>query len=186
MDAEQNFQQLLQFFKVLGNKSRLKMLGYLASSERSVGELASLLDVTEPTISHHLSLMKKLGIVTVRAEGTTRIYQLNSKALENMNRDMFSQDTLATLVKNDLPDAEKRVLQAFVGENGRLTDIPSRYKKQKIILKWIVEQLEMNEQYPEPELNEFLRQFHDDVASLRRYMIDHKLMQRQKGIYWRV
>ena len=46
--SEEQFQQLLSFFKVLGNESRLKILGLLATQERSVGELAALLaDLTE-------------------------------------------------------------------------------------------------------------------------------------------
>jgi len=96
--TQQQFNHLLKFFKVLGNESRLKILGLLANEERSVGELAELLGVREPTISHHLAMMKQLGLVQVRPEGNNRIYRLDTAALERMSKDVFSQDNLATLV----------------------------------------------------------------------------------------
>ena len=96
--SQEQFDVLLQFFKVLGNESRLKILGLLANDERSVGELAALLELREPTVSHHLSTMKTLGIVDVEANGNVRMYRLNTSFLENMNKDMFSQSNLASLV----------------------------------------------------------------------------------------
>lgn len=44
MSDDERFEQLLQFFKVLGNKNRLQILGLLANQERNVGELALMLD----------------------------------------------------------------------------------------------------------------------------------------------
>ena len=58
--AQDNFTQLLQFFKILGNESRLQIVGLLANGERSVGELADALRLTEPTVSHHLAMMKEV------------------------------------------------------------------------------------------------------------------------------
>ena len=105
MSEQETFNQLLQFFKVLGNESRLKILGLLANGERSVGELAALLDVREPTVSHHLAMMKKLNLVKAYADGTTRIYSLNAQALDAMNRDIFSQKNLATLIGEESENA---------------------------------------------------------------------------------
>ena len=183
--TQEQFASLLQFFKVLGNESRLKILGLLATEERSVGELAELLDLKEPTISHHLSMMKSLGLVNSRAEGNVRIYHLDTRALESMNRDLLSQASLSSLVEEDVELTwEKKVQQSFL-EAGRIKQIPARYKKQRVIIKWLAEQLEMDRRYPEAELNETLKRYHEDYASLRRYLIDHKLMEREKGVYWR-
>jgi DNA-binding transcriptional ArsR family regulator len=184
--SEEQFHQLLQFFKVLGNESRLKILGLLANEERSVGELAAFLELREPTVSHHLAAMKTLGLVNVRAEGNTRIYWLNAKFLEAMSKDILSQTQLAELAPIDNNNAwEQKVLGNFV-EDGRLQTIPARRKKQLIIMKWVASHFEQNVRYPEAELNEQLKQLHPDFASLRRYLIDHKLMARNKNIYWRI
>lgn len=66
---KQQFQTLLQFFKALADESRLKILGILANQECSVEELAALLQLKEPTVSHHLGKLKELNLVTMRSEG---------------------------------------------------------------------------------------------------------------------
>ncbi|WP_420644721.1 metalloregulator ArsR/SmtB family transcription factor [Candidatus Leptofilum sp.] len=184
--SDEQFQQLLQFFKVLGNESRLKILGLLANQERSVGELAALLELREPTVSHHLATMKALGLINVRAEGNNRIYWLDTKFLESMSKDILSQAQLAELVTDDSTNAwEQKILSNFV-ENGRLTQLPARYKKQFVVMKWVANHFEFGVRYPEAALNETLKQLHPDFASLRRYLIDHKLMARENNIYWRI
>lgn len=184
--SDQKFHQLLQFFKVLGNESRLKILGLLANQEWSVSQLAEFLDLKEPTVSHHLAVMREMGIVMVRAEGNTRIYALDVQFLESMNKDIFSQSNLAQLVENASEDDwEAKVRQSFI-KDGRLTNIPARRKKQAVIMRWVVEQFEDSVEYPEATMNERLKQLHPDHASLRRYLIEHGLMQRDQGIYWRI
>ena len=184
--SEEQFQQLLSFFKVLGNESRLKILGLLANQERSVGELAALLELREPTVSHHLATMKELGLVNVRAEGNTRIYWLEVKFLESMSKDILSQAQLAELAPTGGENRwERKVLNTFV-ENGRITQLPARRKKQLVIMNWVVEHFEYDVRYPEAELNEKLKELNPDFASLRRYLIDHKLMTRENNIYWRI
>jgi hypothetical protein len=185
--AQEHFDQLLQFFKVLGNESRLKILGLLAQEERSVNELAVILDVKEPTISHHLAMMKEMGLVDVQAAGNERIYSLVSSFLDNMNKDIFSQNNLATLVEeNDNADAwDRKVLKAFV--HGELIqEIPTKLKKRQVILKWLVEKFEEGVEYSEAEISQRLKQHHPDYAALRRYLIENGYMQRENGIYWRI
>jgi hypothetical protein len=184
MDQE-NFDSLLEFFKVLGNESRLKILGLLANQERSVGELADTLGVKEPTVSHHLAMMKALGLVTMRAEGNVRIYQLNARSLEKKNKDIFTQENLATLIDETAVDAwERKVLQNFL-DGERIKAIPAQYKKQQAILKWLVDKFEVGVRYPEAEVNEIIKRHHPDSAWFRRSFIDQKLMAREKGVYWR-
>ena len=91
------FQKLLDFFKALANESRLKMIGILANRACSVSDLADLLDLKEPTVSHHLGMLKELGLVTMRADGNTHIYSLNQDALIQMNRDLLSSDRITAL-----------------------------------------------------------------------------------------
>jgi len=184
--TQEKFDQLLQFFKVIGNESRLKILGLLANEERSVGELAALLGLKEPTVSHHLAAMKSLGLVGVRAEGNVRIYWLDTKFLERMSKDLFSRNSLATLVDDTSQDAwEQKVLQTFL-DGVRIKELPSRHKKRLVVLTWLANQFEMDVRYSEQEMNERLKQYNPDYASLRRYLIDYKFMQRERGIYWRV
>lgn len=184
--SHEEFETLLRFFKVLANESRLKILGLLANQERSVGELAKMLDLKEPTISHHLALMKGLGLVTARAEGTTRIYRLEPKSLEGLSRDVFSQDTLSHLVDAEVEDAwERKVLRNFM-DGERIKQIPAQQKKLVAILKWLAERFEFDVHYREAEVNERLERHHPDYAAFRRYLVEHRFMRREKGIYWRI
>lgn len=185
MEQDQ-LQSLLAFFKALANESRLKIIGILANRECSVSDLADLLDLRESTVSHHLAMLRELDLVRVEAEGNTRIYWLNQEALTQMNKDLFSSDSLATLVQDvDEQSWEDKVLSTFVIDD-RLTQIPARLKKRQVILNWLVNKFEFDRRYSEREVNEIIQRHHPDYASLRRYMIENKLMQRDKGVYWRL
>ena len=183
--SDEQFEKLLRFFQVFGNESRLKLIGHLANGDRNVGELAELLDLKEPTISHHLSEMKALGLVTVRPEGTTRIYHLDSRALERMGKDIFAQPNLAALVDSRDMSEDERILRTWV-KDGRIVDIPSQEKKKQVIIKWVAEQIDPERRWTEKEFSEWLSQFNEDYAFLRRYLVDNGYMAREKGIYWRV
>ncbi len=182
--SEEQFDQLLRFFQVFSNESRLKLIGHLANGEKSVGELANLLGIKEPTVSHHLSEMKGIGLVDVRAEGTMRIYRLNAKVLESMSKDIFAQPNLAALVKRSEMTDEERILRTWV-KDGRIIDIPAQEKKKQVVIRWLADQIPADRRWTEREFSEWLMQFNEDYATLRRYLVDSDYMTREKGIYWR-
>ncbi len=183
--SQEDFDKLLAFFKVMGNENRLKIAGLLAEREHTVSELADLLDLREPTVSEHLAMMKEIDLVRVRPEGTRRVYSFNAKSLYAMNKDLLSRDKLAALVRSKPEDEEQRILQTYIRE-GRLTQIPVGRKKLLTILKFLSEQFEFDVRYPEKRVNEILKQFHEDYATLRRELVDFHYLEREKGIYWRV
>jgi DNA-binding HxlR family transcriptional regulator len=182
--SEEQFGQLLRFFQVFSNESRLKIIGHLASGDRSVGELAQLLELKEPTISHHLAELKGSGLVNVRAEGTMRIYQLNTKALEAISKDIFARPNLAALVKPSDMTEEERILRNWV-KDGHIIDIPAQEKKKQIVLRWLAGQIDPERRWTEREFSEWLAEYNEDYALLRRYLVDNGYMAREKGIYWR-
>ncbi len=85
---------------------------------------------------------------------------------------------------NKKPKASEkdRVLQTYF-EGNKLKSIPSSRKKRNYILEFLVSKLEYNRVYPEKELNAFLKEYHDDVCTLRREFIMTKLMTRKNGNY---
>lgn len=185
MDQEQ-FQALLRFFQVLSNETRLKIIGLLANNERSVGELAGLLTIKEPTVSHHLAQLKGLDLVTARPAGTSRYYTLNARALEAMGRDIFSAHRLNEWAETEEgPSWEQKVLRAFV-DGERLKELPAKEKKLLVILRWLLEKFEPGVRYHESEVNEIIKRHHPDAASLRRAFVEYKLMTRENNVYWRV
>jgi DNA-binding transcriptional ArsR family regulator len=181
-----DLQTLLQFFKVMANESRLKLVGVLAQRECSVEELAALLRLKEPTISHHLSRLKASGLVTMRPEGNTHFYRLDSEALQALNKAILTQDHMPVLAATVSEDSwEDKVLKTYL-EGGQLKQIPASRRKRVVILKWLVKHFDMETIYPEREVNQIIQQYHPDSETLRRELIGYRMMQRDQGIYWRL
>jgi len=61
----------------LADPNRRWILMELAEGERAVSELTETLPVSQPAVSQHLKVLKRVGLVSDRAEGTKRIYRLN-------------------------------------------------------------------------------------------------------------
>jgi hypothetical protein len=122
--------------------------------------------------------------VNVRAEGTTRIYQLNARALETISKDIFAQPNLAALVPKSELNEEARVLRTWV-KDGRIIDIPAQEKKKQIVIRWLAGQIDPARRWTEREFSQWLAQYNEDYAVLRRYLVDSGYMARENGIYWR-
>ena len=83
-----------------------------------------------------------------------------------------------------LTDVEK-VIRAFV-RDGRLVSIPVKPSKRDLLLPWLLDEcFPEDREYEEKEVNQRLALVHPDVSALRRYLVDARLMTRDKGIYRR-
>ena len=78
------------------------------------------------------------------------------------------------------------VLRAFLDDDGRLSTVPARRWKRLVILDHLAQMFEPGQRYPEVEVNRRLRAVHDDVAMLRRYLVDEGFLDREGGVYWRI
>ncbi len=176
---------MLQFCKAMADESRLKIVGLLSSHERSVMDLAALLNLKEPTVSHHLSVLKELDLVTLRAEGNVHWYKLRVDVLRKISREVFSTENIARIAVSAEADGwDRKVLDNFVrGE--RLAEIPVSRKKRWVILKWLAQRFELDTNYSEAEVNAILKQHHEDCATLRRELIGYRMLARAGGIYRR-
>ena len=70
--------QASDLLKALANRHRLMIICQLIDAERSVGELAAFLGIRDSTVSQHLALLRKDGLVTTRRDGQTIWYQISS------------------------------------------------------------------------------------------------------------
>ena len=77
------------------------------------------------------------------------------------------------------------VLRAFVRPDGRLSAIPTRIRKRLVVLNEMAQAFEIGETYDETQVNNCLRAWHDDVAALRRYLVEEGFLERRDGRYWR-
>jgi len=175
---------VLPLLKLLANETRLRVIGLVADSEQSVGTLARRLALTEATMSHHLSKLTGAGLLTMRAEGTTHFFRLDPEALRSINKGLLKPDKLlAAPPSASGSSADARVLKTFVSD-GRIVKMPLAEGKRLVILRWVLNQLE-DRRYSEREVSTILKKFYDDYATLRRELINHRLMKRENGIYWK-
>jgi predicted transcriptional regulator len=178
-------EQTLTFFKALADASRLRLLGVLANGERSVDQLAALLDLRAPTVSHHLMRLRELGLVTMRAEANVHFYRLDVDALHAMSREVLSLERVASFADEMEADAwEKKVLRDFF-DGAQLKEIPASRKKREVILKRLSTQFKPGKRYKETQVNQVLLRHHPDAATLRRELVGAGLLQRDQSIYWR-
>ncbi len=75
--------QLAEFYKILGDATRLKML-LLLKNRYCVSELAEMMEMAQPAISHHLSILKTMGLVKKQREGKNMYYLLNEDIVEKI------------------------------------------------------------------------------------------------------
>jgi hypothetical protein len=177
---------LLPFFKAMADESRLKLVGLVAGGERSVGELARLLKLKEPTVSHHLSILKEQDLVRFRIDGNTHWYRLNPEAIKTVNRVAFGSDRPSRAAgRVERPTWEQKVIGNFI-VGDRLIEIPVSRKKRSAILRWLARRFAPDVTYSEAEVNRILKKYHSDCATLRRELIGCRMLKRDKGTYWRL
>ncbi len=96
-----------------------------------------------------------------------------------------SPGTGATAPGPPTPDEvfRDKTLRAFF-EGERLRSIPAKRKARVVVLLELLRRFEPGRTYAEPEVNDLLRRSHDDVASLRRELVDYRYLERADGRYW--
>lgn len=75
---------LADFFKVLGDTTRVRILLALALSEMCVADIASLLDMTQSAISHQLRVLRQARLVRARKSGKNIFYSLDDEHVEQI------------------------------------------------------------------------------------------------------
>lgn len=75
-DLEQNARKASSLLKALGNERRLLILCHLAEGEKSVGELETLISLSQSALSQHLARLRRDGLVSTRRAAQTIYYSL--------------------------------------------------------------------------------------------------------------
>jgi len=84
-----------------------------------------------------------------------------------------------------LADRDK-VLAVYLDGAGRIAQMPRKHRKKLVVLDHVSRVFEPGVRYDESEVNALCRSFHDDVAMLRRALVDEEFMARDMGVYWRI
>lgn len=89
--------QPVEFAKALADDTRQKIMTLVCCKWLSVNEIVEQLNVTQPTVSHHLAILREAGLVRAREDGKQTFYSLNQERLANC---------CGTLVLNFAPETE--------------------------------------------------------------------------------
>ena len=92
MPSEDEIQKNADTIKALADPTRIKIIYLLKNGELCVCEIMAALDKPQPTVSHHLNILKNAGLLKWRKEGVWIHYRLsNTKILDNINELLNNQ-----------------------------------------------------------------------------------------------
>jgi hypothetical protein len=196
---------LIRALKALAEPSRLRIAGRLAAGSASAETLARELGEPLPAVARHVSLMRRVGLVAAERQPVSgaaasetapsrpavlvlRIDRLQAigRQLDELERSTKPpQGPMLSADGQPIEGEDAKILRSYL-EDGHLTMIPASTRKRDVVLRWLRDQVFTEDRpYPEKEVNQRLGIFHRDVASLRRYMVDTGLVDREAGMYRR-
>lgn len=107
LPKEDTFNVVIECFKALSEPSRTKILYALQKKELSVGDIASMVGISESATSHQLAYLKERHLVKAKREGTTMYYSISYQHVHNL---LQEAEEYADHVRNDIPDhPEKKI-----------------------------------------------------------------------------
>ena len=189
MNEHENERTLVEFFKALGEPSRLRMVGLLSQRAHTVEQLGQALGLAVSTVSHHLARLARVGLVSSRTESYYSLYELKTNVLTDMAKKLLAQAAPERPTsERDLDNFDRKVLATFTTADGRIQAFPTQEKKVHVLLRHILPAFTPGVRYPEKRVNELLSKFSDDTARLRRWLVEFSYMAREGGggKYWRI
>jgi hypothetical protein len=160
---------------LLGDETRLRIVSAIALGARTLDDVVQTSGVAADDVRGALPRLIAAGVVANRDGFHVDLVPFRDAARDRPAR------------VRELPGAtaeQARVLRNFV-ENGRIRTIPVRESQRRVVLEYLASRFDEGMDYTEREVNDILGEFNDDFASLRRYLVDEKLLTRRAGIYRR-
>jgi len=170
-----------EILRALADPERLAIAGALAREANTAGALAEELGLAVGRVRKHLNRLTSTGVVRLGPD--RRTYRLDPETLR-WAAGQVGPPRDAGLTLGAANEGEDAVLRAFF-RDGRLTEIPAKGSKRRIVLERIAIEFEPGVRYPEREVNAIVGRFHDDHAAIRRYLVDGGFLDRERGAYWR-
>lgn len=182
--------KVVSYHKALADPTRIKILILLADGELNGQVLAEKLCVTPATITHHATKLREASLINERRDKNTIYFSLNhyfiknsATATENLIYRKATSKGVTDILHDDYKRMKDSVIKNFITSKGRLKSLPVQLKKKLIVLEHLVSQLEKGRKYSEKEINDFIKNFHEDFATIRREFIMHQFMFRENQVY---
>ncbi|PGS56386.1 metalloregulator ArsR/SmtB family transcription factor [Bacillus sp. AFS041924] len=177
--------KIVDFHKALGDLTRVRIIALLQQGHLSGQEIASKLNLKPPTITHHMTKLREVGLIKERRDKNTIYFSLNTKILEMSAKAIFTVGSGGdSNMEMSVTESERSsIITNFFTTEGKLKIYPAQRKKKLVVLAHMVKGLEFGRVYQEKEINEYLKEFHEDYATLRRELIMCQYMYRENNQY---
>lgn len=177
--------KIVEFHKALGDLTRIRIIALLQQGPLHGQAIAGKLGLKAPTITHHMAKLREVGLIKERRDKNTIYFSLNTKILEMSAKAILTAGTGGNSNMEMLVTEEERtsIINNFFTKDGKLKTFPAQRKKKLVVLAHMIKGLEFGKIYPEKELSEFLKEFHEDYATLRRELIMCQFMYRENNEY---
>ncbi|GGD76496.1 DUF2087 domain-containing protein [Paenibacillus nasutitermitis] len=186
--------KIVNYHKALADPTRIRMIILLAAGELTGQELAGKLFLSTATITHHAAKLRAVSLLHERREKNAIYFSLDRyflkqyagsllALLQEQEQEPYTEEAASLEEKNER--LKQSVLRNFFSGEGKLKHIPAQLKKKRIVLESLAERLEEGRSYSEKEINGFIKQFHDDFATIRREFIMHAYLYRDHEVYER-
>lgn len=178
------------FHKALADATRIRMMILLASGELNGLVLAEKLGVSPATITHHATKLREASLIRERRDKNTIFFSVDHYFLKSSSAEALELIYIQLEEKGgeeSMEDSNQQfkqsVIKNFFTADGKLKHLPAQLKKKLIVLEQIVLQLDKSRTYTEQEMNQFIKLYHADFATIRRELIMHQFMYRDKEVY---
>ena len=174
---------MVRIFKALADPARLRIVGLLAEESRCGQELAAALGLSPATVTHHLAVLRRSGLVREERRPPYTYLHLDLQELRGSLREVLGRDKVRRFAAGpDVTQERRRVLNAFF-DGPVLKAIPAQRRKKEIVFEEILRRLPRKTTYTERELSGMIQEIHSDFCTIRREFIMGGYMERQEGIY---
>jgi ADP-ribose pyrophosphatase YjhB (NUDIX family) len=163
---------------LLAEPERLRVVSALALGAGTIGEVAAAAGLDQRKVVRALRRLERSGLVSRDKDKLT----LHAERFKQAAREAAPDQPGGPLSADPATDA---VLRAFT-RDGRITSIPVRRGRRRLLLEHVAAVFEPGVRYPEREVDAVLRAWYPDHATLRRYLVDELLLDRADGMYWRI
>jgi len=92
-------------FKALNDKTRREILTLLKEKDLNAGEIADYFNISKPSISHHLDILKRADLVTSTKEGQFIIYSINTSVVEELFQWIYNLKEIDNEVSDNKRDS---------------------------------------------------------------------------------
>ena len=168
-----------------------KLVGLMAEPERrrvmaaltlASGDLDHIVSVTGLELRQVANALERLTSASLVEVGGNGVYVLLEETFKLVARSSQQQPNPGHEQSHIAPD-DQVINQSIV--DGRLVHLPRKRSKRLVVLDFFAQLFEPGAHYSERQVNATLRAFDDDVATLRRYLVDEGFLDRADGSYWR-